>query len=117
MGVTVTALCPGATASGFQERAAMQKSGLLTRMRVATAEQVGAAGYRAMMAGRAVFIHSQPDVGPQRPHHPAQHCRGPLQAHSGTDLSKIEWLAFVIMPVSVAPIGCVAAWLGLRFIP
>jgi hypothetical protein len=56
-GVTVTALCPGATASGFQERAAMQKSGLLTRMRVATAEQVGAAGYRAMMAGRAVFIY------------------------------------------------------------
>jgi hypothetical protein len=55
-GVTVTALCPGATASGFQERAAMQSSGFLRRMRLATSESVAAAGYQAMMAGRAVFI-------------------------------------------------------------
>jgi short-subunit dehydrogenase len=55
-GVTVTALCPGATLSGFQERAAMQSSGFLKRMRLATSESVAAAGYRAMMAGRAVFI-------------------------------------------------------------
>jgi uncharacterized protein len=55
-GVTVTALCPGPTASGFQERAMMQSSGLFKRVRLATSESVAAAGYQAMMAGRAVHI-------------------------------------------------------------
>jgi hypothetical protein len=32
-------------------------------------------------------------------------------------MTNIEWLAFVIMPVSVALLGCLAAWLGRRFIP
>ena len=32
-------------------------------------------------------------------------------------MTGIEWLAFVIMPVSVAALGWIAAWLGLRFTP
>jgi uncharacterized protein len=55
-GVTVTALCPGPTASGFQERAAMHDSGLVKGKRLPTAEEVGALGYHAMMAGKRVYV-------------------------------------------------------------
>lgn len=55
-GVSVTAFCPGPTRSGFQQRAAMQASGLVKGRRLPGAEQVGAQGYAAMMAGRRVFI-------------------------------------------------------------
>jgi uncharacterized protein len=55
-GVTVTALCPGPTASGFQEKAAMHDSGLVKGKRLPTAEEVGALGYHAMMAGKRVYI-------------------------------------------------------------
>ena len=55
-GVTVTALCPGPTRSGFQEKAAMHDSALVKGKNLPTAEQVGQAGYRAMMAGKRVFV-------------------------------------------------------------
>ncbi|HEY2344436.1 MAG TPA: SDR family oxidoreductase [Xanthomonadaceae bacterium] len=55
-GVTVTAFCPGPTQSGFQDKAAMQDSGLMKGKRLPTAERVGAEGHAAMMAGRRVFI-------------------------------------------------------------
>jgi len=55
-GVTVTALCPGPTQSGFQDKAAMQASGLVQGKRLPSSETVGAAGYRAMMAGKRVYI-------------------------------------------------------------
>jgi uncharacterized protein len=55
-GVTVTALCPGPTASGFQDKAAMHDSGLVKGKRLPTAEEVGALGYHAMMAGKRVYI-------------------------------------------------------------
>lgn len=55
-GVSVTAFCPGPTRSGFQDKASMQASGLVKGKRLPTAEAVGAAGYRAMMAGKRVFI-------------------------------------------------------------
>ncbi len=55
-GVTVTALCPGLTASGFVERAGMGQSGFVRRTRIASAEQVAASGYRAMHAGRRVVV-------------------------------------------------------------
>jgi uncharacterized protein len=55
-GVTVTALCPGPTRSGFQEKAAMHDSALVKGKKLPTAEQVGQAGYRAMMAGKRVFV-------------------------------------------------------------
>jgi len=56
-GVTVTALCPGATTSGFQDKAAMHDSALVKGKRLPTAEEVGVAGYKAMQRGQRVFIH------------------------------------------------------------
>lgn len=55
-GVSVTAFCPGPTASGFQEKAAMQKSALVQGRRLPSSESVAAAGYRAMQRGRRVYI-------------------------------------------------------------
>ncbi|TNF52814.1 MAG: SDR family NAD(P)-dependent oxidoreductase, partial [Burkholderiales bacterium] len=55
-GVTVTTLCPGPTASGFQDRADMHASALVRGKRLPTAEAVAAAGYRAMQTGRRVVI-------------------------------------------------------------
>lgn len=55
-GVTVTALCPGLTESGFVERAGMGQSGFVHRTRIASAEEVAATGYRAMHAGRRVVV-------------------------------------------------------------
>lgn len=55
-GVTVTALCPGPTASGFQEQAKMQASALVKGKRLPTAAEVAAAGYRAMQRGQRVAI-------------------------------------------------------------
>jgi short-subunit dehydrogenase len=54
--VTVTALCPGPTRSGFQEKAAMHDSALVKGKKLPTADQVGQAGYRAMMAGKRIFV-------------------------------------------------------------
>jgi len=56
-GVTVTALCPGATTSGFQDKAAMHDSALVKGKRLPTSEEVGVAGYKAMQRGQRVFIH------------------------------------------------------------
>jgi hypothetical protein len=55
-GVTVTAFCPGATQSGFFDRAAMHDSVLVKGRKLPTSEDVGRAGYRAMMAGRRVYV-------------------------------------------------------------
>jgi len=55
-GITVTALCPGPTASGFQDKAAMHDSALVKGKKLPTAEQVAALGYRAMQRGQRVFI-------------------------------------------------------------
>jgi uncharacterized protein len=54
-GVTVTALCPGATATGFAQRAGGQST-LLFRLSVANASDVAKAGFDGMMAGKPVVI-------------------------------------------------------------
>ena len=56
-GVTVTALCPGPTHSGFQDAAAMQQAGLFHRPQIASSAEVAAYGYRAMQRGKRVAIH------------------------------------------------------------
>lgn len=55
-GVTVTALCPGPTASGFQDKADMQASALVSGKQLPSADAVAQAGYRAMQRGQRVCI-------------------------------------------------------------
>jgi short-subunit dehydrogenase len=55
-GVTVTALCPGPTASGFQAAANLEESKLVAGKRLPAAREVAEAGYEAMMAGKTVFV-------------------------------------------------------------
>ena len=55
-GVTVTALCPGPTASGFQAGASMESSKLVRDKRLPTARAVAAVGHRAMLAGDPVAV-------------------------------------------------------------
>jgi short-subunit dehydrogenase len=54
-GVTVTALCPGPARTGFQRRAQMEDSRLVSG-RIMDARTVAVAGYRAMQQGRTVVI-------------------------------------------------------------
>ncbi|HYG16796.1 MAG TPA: SDR family oxidoreductase [Bacteroidia bacterium] len=56
-GVTLTALCPGATESGFQEAAAMHESRLFKNRKLPSSKQVAEFGYRAMMKGKVVAVH------------------------------------------------------------
>jgi len=56
-GVRVTALCPGPTASKFQEAAAMSQSKLVQGKRLPTAAQVARFGYKAMRRGKVVAVH------------------------------------------------------------
>ncbi len=54
--VTVTAFCPGPTASGFQDKAAMHLSAMVKGKRLPTSEEVAAKGFRAMQRGQRVYI-------------------------------------------------------------
>jgi len=56
-GVTVTALCPGATESGFQAAADMQESKLVKGKKLPSSQEVAEYGYHAMMKGKTVAIH------------------------------------------------------------
>ena len=53
-GVTVTAICPGPTATGFEKVAAM-KSGSTMCRKAASAASVAEAGIRAMEKGKALL--------------------------------------------------------------
>ena len=55
-GVSVTALCPGPTASGFQAGAAMEDSKLVSGKKLPTAAKVAAAGVKAMQRGDVVAV-------------------------------------------------------------
>ncbi|RQO29929.1 short-chain dehydrogenase [Taibaiella sp. KBW10] len=56
-GVSVTALCPGPTESGFVAAASMDDSGLIKGRKLPTSKTVAEYGYKAMMKGKAVAIH------------------------------------------------------------
>lgn len=58
-GVTVTALCPGPTESGFQNAAAMEESKLVNNVKMPTSAEVAEYGYRSMMKGKVVAIHGR----------------------------------------------------------
>jgi short-subunit dehydrogenase len=55
-GVTVTALCPGPTISGFQDKAAMHHSAMVKGKRLPASEEVARKGFRAFRRGRRVYI-------------------------------------------------------------
>lgn len=55
-GVTVTALCPGPTASGFQAAASLEKSNLMKDLKMPTSSQVAAFAHKKMMQGTVVAI-------------------------------------------------------------
>jgi len=55
-GVTVTALCPGPTQTGFLEAAALEDSGLFKGKKLPTAREVAEYGYTALMVGKTVAI-------------------------------------------------------------
>ena len=54
-GVTVTALCPGPTRTGFQERGVMQDSRLV-QGQIADAKSVALAGFKGLIAGKTIVI-------------------------------------------------------------
>ncbi|MFT3932507.1 MAG: SDR family oxidoreductase [Chitinophagaceae bacterium] len=56
-GVTVTALCPGATESGFQKAASVEDSKMVKGKKLPSSAEVAAFGYRTMMKGKVVAIH------------------------------------------------------------
>ncbi len=55
--VTVTALCPGATSTGFQSVAEMEESKLVKGKKLPSSKEVAKYGYKAMMKGKQVAIH------------------------------------------------------------
>jgi uncharacterized protein len=55
-GVTVTALCPGATRTGFFRAAGFENASLLQRLPMPTAEQIALKGWAAMKEGRRVAV-------------------------------------------------------------
>jgi short-subunit dehydrogenase len=55
-GVSVTALCPGPTSTGFQARAQMEQSKLVRGRQIMDAGSVARAGYAGLMRGRPVVI-------------------------------------------------------------
>jgi uncharacterized protein len=56
-GITVTALCPGATESGFMEAANLHESKLAKSKKLPSSAEVARYGYKAMMKGKKVAIH------------------------------------------------------------
>lgn len=56
-GVTVTALCPGPTVSGFQHEAGLHQVPFYQQVRMPTSDVVAEYGYRSLMRGRRVAVH------------------------------------------------------------
>jgi short-subunit dehydrogenase len=56
-GITITALCPGATDTGFQAAGGMDESKLFKGKKLPTAKEVAEFGYASMLKGKTVAIH------------------------------------------------------------
>lgn len=56
-GISITALCPGPTESGFQDVANMSNVALMEAMKLPTSKDVAEFGYEALMKNKAVAIH------------------------------------------------------------
>ena len=55
-GVTVTALCPGPTQTGFEKNAEMKNSNMFKALKVMDARFVAKVGYRDMMKGKPISV-------------------------------------------------------------
>lgn len=55
-GVTVTALCPGPTVTGFQDRAGMTGSRVGANPMMMEADSVAEAGYRGALVGKSIVV-------------------------------------------------------------
>lgn len=55
-GISVTALCPGPTATNFQKRAGMTGTNLFKKMSIMSPEEVAGRGYRGLLKGKPVVI-------------------------------------------------------------
>jgi len=55
--VTVTALCPGATETAFFEKADMNGTRVVNKLKLASPHDVAVAGYKAMRRGDPVYVH------------------------------------------------------------
>lgn len=56
-GVTVTAVCPGPTKTGFESAADLGNSGLFKNLKNATADEVALYGYKSLNKGKVIAIH------------------------------------------------------------
>lgn len=56
-GVSVTALCPGPTQSGFQEVANFTNTKIMNNMKVASSKDVAVFAYEKLMANEAIVVH------------------------------------------------------------
>ena len=56
-GVTVTALCPGVTNTGFEAAAHLENTGLFRRKNLPSAKDVASYGYESMMKGKTIAVH------------------------------------------------------------
>ena len=56
-GVTVTALCPGPTKSGFETSASLENSKLFKNKNLPSSVEVALYGYNALLKGKKVAIH------------------------------------------------------------
>ncbi len=56
-GVSVTAVCPGPTLTGFEDAAQLAESGLFKNLRPAAAKDVAEFGYRSLMKSKLIAIH------------------------------------------------------------
>ena len=56
-GITITALCPGATETGFKAAGGMDESELFKGKKLPTAKEVAEYGYASMLKGKKLAIH------------------------------------------------------------
>ncbi|MFZ4550173.1 MAG: SDR family NAD(P)-dependent oxidoreductase, partial [Bacteroidales bacterium] len=56
-GITITALCPSATETGFQAAGGLEESELFKGKKLPTAKAVAEYGYTSMIKGKTVAIH------------------------------------------------------------